>query len=99
LESEGFGNPHLLSLDFPYSPFDLRAEKNGRICAIQVTTATTQPTFYKRLRLTRVLGLEYHILYVRPDLGEYILKNGEEPGAYKIFLNDLSHKTKLIPKG
>jgi hypothetical protein len=94
LQSEGFVNVKLLTEDYPYSPFDLRAEKNGNVYVIQVTTSTTQPGFYKRLKLAEVLKLDYYILFIRPDLKGYIIKDSTQPGAYKIFLNDVQCKVK-----
>jgi hypothetical protein len=97
LHSEGFANVNLLTQDYPGSPFDLRAEKNGDVCAIQVTTATTQPGFYKRLRLAEVLKLGYYVLYIRPDLKGYVIKYSKKRGAYKIFLEEVRCKVKPCP--
>jgi hypothetical protein len=77
-------------------PFDLKAEKDHLICAIQVTTATRQPTFFKRLRLANVLGLEYYVLFIRPDLKGYVVKNGKMPGGYKLLLDDIRRKVKPV---
>jgi len=97
LKAEGFDKIYPLSESFTYSPFDLKAEIDHFICGIQVTTATQQPTFFKRLRLANALGIEYYILFVKPNLRGYVLKNGKIPGGYKLFLNDVNWKVKPVP--
>lgn len=97
LRAEGFDKIYPLNEGFPYSPFDLKAEKDHFICGIQVTTATTQPTFSKRLRLAKALGLEYYILFIKPNLKGYVLKDGKLPGGCKLFLNDVNSKVKPVP--
>jgi hypothetical protein len=98
LEREDFIDVKLLTTEFQYSPFDIITKRNDSLCVIQVTTATTQPGYYKSLRLAQEFRLVYYVLYVRPDLKAYILKNSQNPGAYKIYLNEVLHNVKPVPE-
>jgi CRISPR/Cas system-associated endonuclease/helicase Cas3 len=49
----------------------------------------------KRLGYAIALNLDFYVLYVRPDLTGYILKNAQTPGAQALCLSDLE-KIKTI---
>lgn len=88
LKNEGFDNPRRLDY-FPICQFDARAEKQNKIYVFQVTSRTHVEDKNRHIRLAKDLGLEYTILYIKPDLTGYILKNGEASGADEICVQDL----------
>jgi hypothetical protein len=76
--------------------FDIRAINNitRRVCVFQVTTRT-HTDIKKRLSYATILNLDFYVLYVRPDLTGYVLKNTQAPGAHALHLRDLE-KIKTI---
>jgi hypothetical protein len=76
--------------------FDIRAINNitRRVCVFQVTTRT-HTDIKQRLSYATTLNLEFFVLYVRPDLTGYVLKNARAPGAHALYLSDLK-KIKTI---
>ena len=80
LKNEGFKNAKRLDY-FPTCSFDVRAEKQDKICVFQVTSRTHIGDKKRHAQLAKDLGLDYLILYIKPDLTGYILKRTDISGA------------------
>jgi hypothetical protein len=83
--------------DFKYNfYFDLKAEtRDGTRCVFQITTRT-HTELERRLTYARILGLHFYVIYVRPSLDGYIIKDAEKPGAHSISFTDLKNIRAII---
>lgn len=91
LPSEGFRN--IISLkDFKHNfYFDAKGEaKDGKRCVFQITTRT-HTELNRRLKYARIFGLHFYVLYVRPSIDGYIIKDAEKPGANSICHTDIKN--------
>jgi hypothetical protein len=95
LTDVGFQSPKRLRY-FPNCPFDIRAERNGKICVFQVTMRTHIDDKKRHLQLAKDLGLDYIILYIKPDFSGYVLKPAEDSGADELTLADLREVKKCV---
>lgn len=76
--------------------FDIRASSfSSQSCVFMVTCRTHIDDLKRHERLADDLGLELFVIYVKPDLSGYIIKNSREKGADEINLKDLSGVTLL----
>jgi hypothetical protein len=91
LPSEEFQNTISLK-DFRHNfYFDAKGEtKDGTRCVFQITTRT-HTELKCRLKYARIFGLHFYVLYVRPGLDGYIIKDAEKPGAYSIYYTDIQN--------
>ena len=91
LPSEGFQKAISLK-DFKHNfYFDAKGEtRNGTKCVFQITTRI-HTELKRRLKYARILGLHFYVLYIRPSLDGYIIKDAEKPGAHSIYYTDLKN--------
>lgn len=78
LKYEGYSNIIDLNDIFIQSNFDIVADANGKKIAFQVTCNTHINHITKHKRLAKAFGLEYKIIYVKPDLSGYIITTKTE---------------------
>ena len=85
LKHEGFKNVKRLSY-FKQCPFDVKAEKNGEIYVFQVTMRTHIDDIKRHKQLAKDLGVKFKVIYVKPDLSGYLIK---DRGMQELCLRDL----------
>lgn len=89
LPKEGFVGANVITELFPVFPFDVCAEKNGKLSVIQVTMRTHVDRVKQHRALADMLRLPYYVLYVRPDFKYYLLKCSDESGFYELKMSDM----------
>jgi len=89
LQKEGFTNVKRINLRNVNMPFDIRAEKDGRICVFETTTNI----FHRddgRFELAKDLNLDFYLVFLRPNYqGYFLMKVTEERKTYFIGANNL----------
>jgi hypothetical protein len=71
LKQQGFENIFHLSF---HRHFDFLAKLDGVVYAFEVTTATQKRLNYQAKELAHYLGIPYYVLFIKPDMSGYRLK-------------------------
>ena len=86
----GFSDIEYVSSYYPQLPFDFIAELNSSKIALDVTAARWKTIQDRCVRLTKILGLDYYILFIKPDKKYYQLyKIQEGKSRYYVHLREL----------
>ncbi|HVB95392.1 MAG TPA: hypothetical protein VND41_02170 [Nitrososphaerales archaeon] len=76
LPKEGFTDIFWYSGLYPNAFTDILARKDGHVCSINVTTFHSKSlNIPATIELTRYLGLERFVLFIKPDFSAYCLRH------------------------
>jgi hypothetical protein len=81
LLQEGYTNVKRLKY-FPQCFFDIKADKDGCVHVFQVTMRTHCEDLKRHRQLAEDLRLKYHVIYVKPDLSGYLIRDTDCKGVY-----------------
>jgi len=94
LESEGYNHPIRLNY-FPTCPFDVTAAKNGIQYVFQITMRTHCDDLKRHIKLADDLGLKYQVVYIKPDLTGYVIKDTKKRGVDELTLEDIKEVKRI----
>lgn len=96
LKQEGFEDIFYFS-QYSHGHVDFLAKHNGIICAFETTTSDMKPLSSSGRALTGYLGIKYYVLFIKPDLSGFQLKQVPlSAKTVKLSMQELSNPIPLV---